>query len=80
MVIGLSAHDEIICMLQSMIMKKTIKKIINNSLRKLKEHKQRIARYKFSMYKEDFVITAQEEKEGGFFGTMDPSLRLQLVK
>jgi hypothetical protein len=80
MVIGLSGNVEINFVLQSMIMKKTIKKILNHSLRKLKEHKQRIARYKFSMYKEDFVITAQEEKEGGFFGTIDPSFRLQLVK
>jgi hypothetical protein len=61
-------------------MKKTIKKIINSSLKKLKEHKQRIARYKFSMYREDFVITDQEEREGGFFGTIDPDLNLQLAR
>ena len=44
---------------------------------KLKEHKERIARYKFSMYREDFVITEQEEREGGFFGRIDPALNLQ---
>jgi hypothetical protein len=63
-----------------MIMKKTIKKILNASLQKIKEHKQRIMQYKFSNYKEDFVITAQEEREGGFFGRIDPSLQLQMVR
>lgn len=60
-------------------MKKTIKKIINDSLKKIKEHKQRIAKYKFSMYKEDFVITEQEEREGGFFGSLQPQLRLSKI-
>ena len=61
-------------------MKKTIKKIINSSLQKIKEHKQKIMRYKFSNYKQDFVITAQEEREGGFFGRIDPSIQLLLAK
>lgn len=62
-----------------MYMKKTIKKFINASLDKMKQHKQRIAKYKFSFQKEDFVITAQEEREGGYFGSFDPSY-LQLAK
>ena len=61
-------------------MKNTIKKFINSSLKKLKEHKQRIATYKFSTYREDFVITDQEEKEGGFFGRIDPAFNLRLAK
>ena len=51
------------------IMKKAIGKFINSSLRKLKEHKEQIKKFRFSAYKEDFVITEQEEKEGGFFGS-----------
>lgn len=53
-------------------MKKSLKKIISLPLDKLKLHKEQIKRFKLkrlSDYKEDFVITAQEEKEGGFFGT-----------
>ncbi|HEX6193699.1 MAG TPA: hypothetical protein VFZ42_15095 [Chitinophagaceae bacterium] len=61
-------------------MKKTIKKIINNSLDKLKEHKRRISTYKFSKHKEDFVLTEQEEREGGFFGTIDHAFTLRLAK
>jgi hypothetical protein len=59
-------------------MKKTIKKIVTASIRKLKEHKEQIKKFSLSSYKEDFVITAQEEKEGGFFGNSlnaYPSLR-----
>ena len=54
-----------------MNMKRSIKKILNDSMRKLKEHKERIKEFKFSSFKEDFVITEQEEREGGFFGTMN---------
>ena len=61
-------------------MKKTINKIINTSLAKLKEHKRRITTYKFSNHKEDFVITEQEEREGGFFGTIDHAFSLRLAK
>lgn len=82
MVIGLSCTlvENPIKGYKTSIMKKTIKKIINNSLQKIKEHKQRITTYKFSTYREDFVITAQEEREGGFFGFIDPALNLQLAK
>jgi hypothetical protein len=59
-------------------MKKTFQKLITASLKKLKEHKEQIKKFSLSSYKEDFVITAQEEKEGGFFGSSlktYPSLR-----
>ena len=61
-------------------MKRSIKKILNSSLEKLKEHKQRIATYKFSRHKEDFVITEQEEREGGFFGVIDHAFTIRLAK
>lgn len=50
-------------------MKKTITKFLNASLRKLKQHKEQIKKFRFLNYKEDFVITEQEEREGGFFGS-----------
>ena len=59
-------------------MKKSFEKFINASLKKIKQHKEQIKKFSFSRYKEDFVITAQEEKEGGFFGNTFktyPSLR-----
>ena len=60
-------------------MKKTIGKFLNESLKKIKQHKEQIKKFSFSTYKEDFVITAQEEKEGGFFGRINfktyPSLK-----
>lgn len=49
-------------------MKKTIEKFLSASLKKMKQHKEQIKKFSFSNYKEDFVITEQEEKEGGFFG------------
>ena len=49
-------------------MKKTIEKFLNASLKKMKQHKGQIKKFRFLNYKEDFVITEQEEKEGGFFG------------
>jgi len=49
-------------------MKKTIGKFLNASLEKIKQHKEQIKKFSFLNYKEDFVITEQEEKEGGFFG------------
>ena len=49
-------------------MKKTITKFLNASLKKMKQHKDQIRKFSFLNYKEDFVITEQEEKEGGFFG------------
>ena len=54
-----------------MNMKKSIKKMLNGSMRKLKQHKERIKEFKFSSFKEDFVITEQEEREGGFLGTLN---------
>ena len=59
-------------------MKKTITKFINASMRKLKEHKEQIKKFRFSSYKEDFVITEQEEREGGFFGSLNYSSPLNL--
>ena len=51
-------------------MKKLVGKFIKESLKKIKGHKQ-IKKFKFSNYKEDFVITEQEEREGGFFGSLN---------
>lgn len=59
-------------------MKKTIEKILNASLKKMKQHKEQIKKLNFLNYKEDFAITEQEEKEGGFFGSTNfkvPSLK-----
>jgi len=53
------------------IMKKTITKFLNESLRKIKQHKELIKKFRFSSYKEEFVITEQEEKEGGYFGNLN---------
>ena len=50
-------------------MKKTVQKFLNASLKKIKQHKEQIRKFSFLNYKEDFVITEQEEKEGGFFGS-----------
>ncbi len=50
-------------------MKKSFRKILNESLKRLRQHKERIKEFKFSNFKEDFVITEQEEREGGFFGS-----------
>jgi len=52
-------------------MKKSIGKFLNESLKKIKQHKERIKEFKFSSHKEDFVITEQEEREGGFFGSLN---------
>lgn len=52
-------------------MKKSIGKFINASLKKIKDQKDQIKKLRFSTYKEDFVITEQEEKEGGFFGNVN---------
>ncbi len=50
-------------------MKKSINKFLHSSLKKLKQHKKLTSSFKFSSYQEDFVITEQEEREGGFFGS-----------
>ena len=52
-------------------MKKTITKFLNDSIKKIKQQKELIKKFRFSAYKEDFVITEQEEREGGFFGSLD---------
>jgi hypothetical protein len=49
-------------------MKKSFQKFIKTSLRRLRQQKERISKLRFSTYPEDFVITEQEEREGGFFG------------
>jgi len=52
-------------------MKKSIGKFLNASLKKIKEHKEQIKKFRFSSHEEDFVITEQEEREGGFFGGLN---------
>ncbi len=49
-------------------MKKTLGKFFSASLNKIKQHKEQLKKFSFLNYKEDFVITEQEEREGGFFG------------
>ena len=49
-------------------MKKSIQKFFSVSLKKLRQQKEKIKKLRFSTYQEDFVITEQEEREGGFFG------------
>lgn len=51
-------------------MKKQIIKLIKSRL-KLHKGQGRYKKLKFSNHKEDFVITQQEEKEGGFFGSLN---------
>jgi hypothetical protein len=50
------------------LMKKSLKKFFSSSLKKFRQQKERIKKLRFSTYQEDFVITEQEEREGGFFG------------
>jgi hypothetical protein len=50
-------------------MKKQIIKMLKSKL-KLNKTQGRLKKFKFSNHKEDFVITQQEEKEGGFFGSL----------
>lgn len=49
-------------------MKKNFEKMLRSGLKKQKHHNRHLKKFRFSSYKEDFVITEQEEKEGGFFG------------
>jgi len=51
--------------------KTTITKFINESIKKIKQHKEQIKKFRFSNYQEDFVITEQEEREGGYFGRLN---------
>ncbi len=55
-------------------MKKSFQKFIKTSLRRLRQQKERISKLRFSTYPEDFVITEQEEREGGFFGMANKKL------
>lgn len=61
-------------------MNRTIGRFVNESLRKIKVHKERIKKFRFTNWKEDFVITEQEEKEGGFFGInrLDKNIQLKI--
>lgn len=52
-------------------MKKSFRKILNASVKKIRQHKEKIKQLKFYNFKEDFVITEQEEREGGFFGSLN---------
>lgn len=58
------------------IMKKPLQKFWNSSLIKLKQQNEQIKKFRFAAHKEDFVITEQEEKEGGFFGSLNISNKL----
>ena len=49
----------------------TITKFINESIKKIKQRKELIKKFRFSNYQEDFVITEQEEREGGYFGSLN---------
>ena len=49
----------------------TITKFINESIKKIKQRKEFIKKFRFSNYPEDFVITEQEEREGGYFGSLN---------
>jgi hypothetical protein len=59
-------------------MKKTLRKFISASLKNIRQQKERIQKLRFSTYQEDFVITEQEEREGGFFG--NTNLKLASLK
>ncbi len=52
-------------------MKKNLLRTILGSLKKIKQQKLHIGKFRFSTFKEDFVITEQEEREGGFFGSLN---------
>jgi hypothetical protein len=52
-------------------MKKSLKKFFSASFKKIRQQKDRIKKLRFSTYQEDFVITEQEEREGGFFGSLN---------
>ena len=50
-------------------MKKDFEKMMNEAMKKNKPQVKQTKKLLFSTYKEDFVITKQEEMEGGFFGS-----------
>ena len=51
--------------------KLSLKKFFTTSLKQIRQQKDRISKLRFSSYPEDFVITEQEEREGGFFGSIN---------
>ncbi len=59
-------------------MKKSFGKFINASLKKMRLHKEQIKKFSFSKLEEDFVITEQEEREGGYFGSLNFKNNLKL--
>lgn len=52
-------------------MKKSLGKFISASFKKIRLQKERFKKLRFSNHQEDFVITEQEEREGGFFGSLN---------
>ena len=50
-------------------MKKNFQRMINDAVKKYKHYHRQIKKFKLSSIKEDFVITEQEEREGGYFGS-----------
>ena len=55
-------------------MKKSFQKFLKASLKKIRQQKEKIRKLRFSTYPEEFVITEQEEREGGFFGIANSKL------
>ena len=55
-------------------MKKNFQKMLNDAVKKYKHYHRQIKKLNLSSIKEDFVITEQEEKEGGFFGSANYKL------
>jgi hypothetical protein len=47
-------------------------------LKKTSQDKERVKKLRFSGCQEDFVITEQEEREGGFFGGLNFKLLSRL--
>lgn len=59
---------ENLCAVKHRIMKKNFEKMVGDALKKNKQQSKQVKKLKLSSFKEDFVITEQEEREGGFFG------------
>lgn len=59
-------------------MKKSIGKFLTASIKKFKTQREQIKKFSFARHQEDFVITEQEEREGGFFGSLNFNKGLQL--
>lgn len=52
-------------------MKKNFQKMMNEAVKKYKHYHREIKKLNLSLIKEEFVITEQEEKEGGYFGSQN---------